>query len=51
MPILDATEIAAWALIAGAFAYAVLASRGATTAAVAAALAAIAAKTVLIGYA
>jgi hypothetical protein len=51
MPILDSHEIAAWALIVGGIAYAVVASRGLATAAMAAALAAIAVKSALIGFA
>ncbi|MBL6459016.1 hypothetical protein JMJ55_27170 [Belnapia sp. T6] len=48
MPVLAVTEIAAWALIAGGFGYAALASRGVALATMAAGLAAIAAKTVLL---
>ncbi|MDB5372504.1 MAG: hypothetical protein JWP04_1146 [Belnapia sp.] len=51
MPILDAHEIAAWALIVGGCAYWLAASRGPATAAMAAALAAIAIKSALIGFA
>jgi hypothetical protein len=49
MLVLEATEIAAWALIIGAIAYGALASRGTSVAAVAAGLAAVATKTALLG--
>ncbi|MDN3565995.1 hypothetical protein ACFQY5_09800 [Paeniroseomonas aquatica] len=51
MPVLDAHDIAAWALVIGGCAYALAASRGVATAAMAAALAAIAVKSALIGFA
>ena len=50
MPVLDAHEIAAWALIVSGIAYAAVASYGPATAAIAAALAAIAVKSALIGF-
>ena len=51
MPVLELTEIVAWALIAAAVVYRVLESRGTATAAMAAALAALATKAALFGFA
>ncbi|WP_157033877.1 hypothetical protein [Belnapia moabensis] len=50
MPVLDSHEIAAWALIVGGITYAALASHGLATATIAAALAAIAVQSALIGF-
>jgi hypothetical protein len=51
MPVLELTEIVAWALIVAAIVYRVLESHGPATAAMAAALAAIATKTALFSFA
>src|SRR5690242_6016292 len=48
MPAMELTEILAWALIVAGAAYAILESRGASLAAIAAALAALATKTALL---
>ncbi len=48
MPEMELTEILAWALIVAGFAYAIMESRGVPVAAVTAALAALATKTVLL---
>ncbi|WP_158292052.1 hypothetical protein [Paracraurococcus ruber] len=48
MPVMELTEVVAWALILGGGAYALMESRGISAAAVSAALVALATKTVLL---
>lgn len=50
MPVIDSHEIVAWALIIGGTVYAAVVPHGLATAAMAAALAAIAVKSALIGF-